>query len=89
MREEPGMLVVKVGCSSCGKPLGVAIVGTNTVLREANADIPGDWTKKDIKRLANMPKITYDDVLSAHQFFEDLGADWSKHLCRTKRRNAS
>ncbi len=83
------MLVVKVGCSNCGKPLGVAIVGTNTVLHDARADFPGDWTKKDIKRLADMPKITYDDVLSAHQFFEDLGADWSKHLCRTKRRNAS
>ncbi|MBX9573972.1 MAG: hypothetical protein K2X77_34065 [Candidatus Obscuribacterales bacterium] len=27
IREEPGMVVVKVGCSNCGQPLGIALVG--------------------------------------------------------------
>jgi hypothetical protein len=27
IREEPGMVVVRVGCSSCGQPLGIALVG--------------------------------------------------------------
>jgi hypothetical protein len=87
LREEPGMLVVKVGCSNCGKPLGVAIVGTNG--RVAQSPHPGDWTKRDAQRLSRMPAITYDDVLAAHQFLEDAGAEWSKHLCRLKRRPAS
>ena len=27
IREEPGMVVVRVGCSNCGQPLGIALVG--------------------------------------------------------------
>lgn len=27
IREEPGMVVVRVGCSGCGQPLGIALVG--------------------------------------------------------------
>ncbi len=27
IREEPGMVVVRVGCSACGQPLGIALVG--------------------------------------------------------------
>jgi hypothetical protein len=27
IREEPGLVVVRVGCSNCGQPLGIALVG--------------------------------------------------------------
>ena len=81
LREEPGVLVVRVSCSSCGRPLGIAIVGTQT--SPATQEIryhPPDWTKRDRERLANQPAITYDDVLTAHQFLTSIGPDWAKHI---------
>lgn len=102
LREEQGMLVVRVGCSGCGQPLGIALVGmsgggTAKSLPEmprslpspasschSGVDIPypADWSKSDIQRLSKTPRITYDDVLDAHEFFSGLGDDWSKHLPR-------
>lgn len=83
LRQEPGVLVVRVSCSACGQPLGVAIVGTTPKAESKKPRSYGEWTKKDRTRLSKLPKITYDDVLSAHQFFQNLGSDWSKHLPST------
>jgi hypothetical protein len=85
LREEPGILVVRVGCSTCGKPLGVAIVGTGPKAAQTKSKSPFDWTKRDCEKLSNKPAITYDDVLDAHEFFSALGPDWSKHLPRVGR----
>lgn len=79
--QELGHMVVRVGCSSCGRPLGIAIVGTKTPdVQSAKPKHPPEWTRKDKQRLSQQPAITYDDVLAAHEFFADLGADWNKHL---------
>jgi hypothetical protein len=95
VREEPGSVVVKVDCMSCGHPLGIALVAVNHVQREPQpnptclhgrpsatpaANRPSEWTKRDVDRLGGKPKIGYDDVLSAHEFFQSLGADWAKQL---------
>jgi len=80
LREEPGVLVVRVSCNACGHPLGVAIVGTQPRPHQTKPQCPPDWTKRDIERLLAQRKITYDDVLEAHEFFTGLGADWAKHL---------
>lgn len=95
VREEPGVVVVKVDCTSCGQPLGIALVAVNQVQREPqppqtcvhgrpNAPSaparPSEWTKRDVSRLGGKAKINYDDVLSAHEFFQSLGDDWAKHL---------
>ena len=82
LREEPGVLVVRVTCSTCGHPLGVAIVGTTPKTEKAQSTHPRDWTKRDRDRLVGLPPITYDDVLNAHQFFKSLDTDWRKHLPR-------
>lgn len=78
-------MVVRVGCSTCGRPLGVAIVGTGPKAKETKEKGPFDWTKRDCEKFAGKPAITYDDVLEAHQFFSELGSDWSKHLPRAGR----
>ena len=78
LREEPGMLVVRVGCSICGRPLGVAIVDTGPV--RCNPQHPIDWTKKDLEKFANLPAVSYDDVLNAHEFLNSVGSDWAKYL---------
>ena len=85
LREEPGVLVVRVSCRSCGHPLGVAIVGTAPRFQKDKRECPPEWTKRDIDRLSARPPISYDDVLSAHEFFTNLGADWTKHLPKPKR----
>jgi hypothetical protein len=85
LREEPGIVVVRVTCSACGQPLGVAIVGTTPKAQKARVSAPSDWTKKDIERLSPKPAINYDDVLNAHEFFSSLGSDWMKHLPKPKK----
>jgi len=85
LREEPGVLVVRVTCSACGHPLGVAIVGTQPRAHKERHNCPADWTKRDIEKLRLQKPITYDDVLSAHEFFDNLGSDWAKHLPAGKR----
>jgi hypothetical protein len=81
LREEPGVFVVRVTCQSCGHPLGVAIVGAanhHTVKKERK--LPLDWTRKDASRLNDLPPISFDDVLAAHEFFSQLDADWQQYL---------
>ncbi len=39
-----------------------------------------ELTMADIERLQELPPIAEDDVLSAHEFFNDLDSDWSKHI---------
>lgn len=85
LREEPGVLVVRVTCHTCSKPLGVAIVGTAPRNQKERPKVPHDWTKKDIEKLSNRAPITYDDVLDAHSFFNQLGSDWSKLVPRAGR----
>lgn len=96
VREEPGVVVVKVGCLSCGQPLGIALVAVNTpaqtpatapscmhgrpTAQVAGKRQPSDLSKRDMDRLGKKPPISYDDVLSAHQFFQSLGSDWAQHL---------
>ena len=91
LREEPGVIVVRVGCSQCGKPLGIALVGMNNLPSvppneysspetRSHRQHPRDWSKRDAARLLDKPPISYDDVLAAHQFFSGLGANWSNFL---------
>jgi hypothetical protein len=91
LREEPGVIVVRVGCALCGRPLGIALVGMNTMSPACpGATLPTrkatevgqfkDWSKRDKERLSKKPPISYDDVLAAHEFFASLGADWASLL---------
>lgn len=80
LRQEPGVLVVRVTCQACGHPLGVAIVGTVLEPNKKDIALPADWTKRDAERLRTKAPISFDDVLAAHHFFQDLGDDWSRHL---------
>jgi hypothetical protein len=81
VRQEPGALVVKVSCLSCGQPLGIAIVGLDKRPgMPMESTHKKDWSKKDYSRLADKPSISYDDVIEAHLFFSNLGSDWKKYL---------
>jgi hypothetical protein len=102
IREEPGIMVVKVACNACGEPLGIALVGVSrseaaperqvSRLRGQHllGEFPPDWSKGDVKRLSSLSPISYDDVLDAHKFFSELDAGWKRFLPeRPKRSNRS
>ena len=49
IREEPGMVVVRVGCSGCGQPLGIALVGMSgggnqKISPDMHRRMPGSFT---------------------------------------------
>jgi hypothetical protein len=88
LREEDDYWVVRVSCSACNQPAGVAIVGIEYEQggEAAKAEAPPpvkpltDLTVKDRKRLSQFGTITSDDVIDAHAFIQNLGADWTRHL---------
>ncbi|MBC7545021.1 MAG: hypothetical protein H7338_20035 [Candidatus Sericytochromatia bacterium] len=89
LREEDDYWVVRVSCSACQQPAGVAIVGIeyeeSAAARAEGPPAPPvkpltDLTVKDRKRLSKFATITDDDVLDAHSFIQELGADWTRHL---------
>lgn len=100
VRQEPGIMVVKVACAACGEPLGIALVGMTgnkpssekapSRLRgqhlTTEAAYPPDWSKSDIKRLSSCAPISYDDVLDAHKFFSELDSNWNQLLPERARR---
>lgn len=44
-----------------------------------------EFTEADRRRLALLEPIDEEDVLNAHQFFEDLDSDWQKHIPQSLR----
>lgn len=98
IREEPGILVVRVVCSHCSQPLGIALVGLTGKSGSSNSRKgefavqaaapcrPSDWNRRDAERFADQKPIGFDDVIDAHNFFSNLGSDWQKHLPKIGRR---
>lgn len=100
LREEPGVLVVRVGCAACGRPLGIALVGMNCqgqnqtpsqnqpVAAPARRLHPQEWTNRDVNKLSGKPPICYDDLLNVHEFLDRHVNDWAKFLpARARRTN--
>lgn len=83
LREDKGVFIVNIHCTECAQQMGVAMVGLE------GAEIAGgpiqvyedpELTEEEMERLATYQPIGFDDVLDAHTFFTNLGADWHKHL---------
>jgi len=78
LRNEANYTVVRVICSNCQKNIGLAILGLNkkemkNALNTNESDFPFETDS------TNSP-IDYDDVIDAHEFFSNLGADWTKYI---------
>ena len=93
LREEKDYWVVKVHCTACNQPAGVAIVGVEyegvdpaggRERLELPAPVAGYGTRsraiftsrREEERFAAMDPISVDEVLDAHDFFSNLGANW-------------
>jgi len=72
IRVEDNIAVVKIVCQNCHKNYGIAIVGIE--------DINQDNTFEDYVQIPDLPPITTDDVIEAHNFIDKLGDDWTKYI---------
>lgn len=88
LRQEVDYWVVRVVCTACNHPSGVAVVGAEpdheappAPPRVAERQAPGAFaSRREEKRFAGLPAITADDVLDASRAIRGLGADWSRRL---------
>ena len=80
VRQESNNIVVRIVCSTCGKNLGLAILGIDRSEYKNSLKLSSDSSDVPISANNEEDPITYDDVIKAHQFFSGLGDDWSKHL---------
>ncbi len=72
-REEENLLVLQIVCPECGKSFGIALLGSGALAIKDKED--------DELQIQESPKpITYDDVLDAHNFIENLEKDWTKYI---------
>ena len=70
-REEKDLLVLQVVCQNCGKSFGLAFLGTNTIKEKEDSAF----------QMVDCPlPISYDDVLNAHEFIDNLQKDWTKYI---------
>lgn len=92
LREEKDYWVVRVHCTACNQPAGVAIVGVEYEAAEATAEpareaasagqahahrVRGIFSsRREEEKFSCLPPITPDEVIDAHRFFSTLGSDW-------------
>lgn len=95
LREEKDYWVVRVHCTSCQQPAGVAIVGVEYESNEAPA-VAGERaeretvapqkvrgifsSRKEEEKFSKMDAISPDEMLDASEFIRNLGSDWMRHL---------
>lgn len=70
-RNEDGLLVFSLECKHCGKNFGVAFLGFSDI------DVKNF---EPLEVVEGAEPITYDDVIDAHRFIQDLKGDWNKYL---------
>lgn len=68
LRKEDFCDVVKIVCSKCQKDFGISILASEDGFDDNK----------------NLPKINYDDVLNAHEFFSNIEEDWTKYINKTE-----
>ena len=93
LREETDYMVVRVHCTSCQEPSGVAVVGLDfdgpqvTAPRAEKAEKAAGprgifSSRKEEEKFTQLGPITSDEMLDAAEFIRNLGNDWMRHLKR-------
>jgi hypothetical protein len=88
LRQEADYWVVRVVCTACNHPSGVAVVGAEPGYEAAPAPKAAEPKKvagifasrREEKRFAELPPISADEVLDASRAIRALGADWARLL---------
>jgi hypothetical protein len=81
IREDKGVYLVSVNCHHCQRQVGVAMVGVESNTKEATQKYADpELTPEEKERLSAFTPVETDDVIEAHQFFQNLGRDWQKYI---------
>ena len=96
LREEKDYWVVKVHCTACNQPAGVAIVGVEYESSDGGrergelpAPVPSYGSarsravfssRREEEKFSNMQPISEDEVIDAHKFFNELSSNWMDFL---------
>lgn len=83
IQHNQGVYIVNVQCTHCMRQMGSAMVGLEGAEISAHAPqrfTDPELTVDELERLSQYEAIGYDDVLDAHQFFNNLDSDWQKFL---------
>ena len=73
VRFDEGLFVLKITCKNCSKSFGLAFLGLG------EEDI-----LKTVSNGIKASPITYDDVLDAHQYIQNLDENWKNFIQNTK-----
>jgi len=73
VRDEDNLQVIRLHCKNCGKSFGLAFLG------ESNIEVK---SAEPLEVQEGEPAITYDDVIDAHRFIQNLDEHWSDYLPR-------
>ena len=76
IREEEGVYVVSVYCHQCHRQIGIAMVGVETQDGTTHTFPDPELTEEEIERLSVYEPISCNDVLAAHEFFQNLDGNW-------------
>ncbi len=68
-RTDMGLVVVKIECRHCGKSFGIALLG-----------VMGLTIKEPLEIQQGPEPITYDDVIDAHKFIQNLDEHWQNYI---------
>jgi hypothetical protein len=79
LRQEEGIYIVNVYCNQCDTQNGVAMVGVE-VPKNAHPFPDPELTEEELIRLAEFEPITEDDVLSAHEFINQMDGGWQRFI---------
>lgn len=70
-RDEQGLLVTNLQCSHCGKNYGIAFLGFSDF--EIKNPTP-------LEAVEGPDPISYDDVIDAHRFIQNLDENWKNYI---------
>ncbi len=83
IRHDKGVYVVNVHCTHCSRQMGIALVGlegSELTSRSNEQYEDPELTPDELERLSIFEPIGYDDVLDAHEFFNNLDENWQKYV---------
>ena len=70
------MIAVQITCRTCDERIGTALVQIH------KKKVPPTMSVRDARKFKDMPPISFDDVLDAHEFIQGLDHTWVKYLKR-------
>lgn len=77
LREEQGLFVIQIVCTTCNKSFGLAFLGLDSIKLKSD-EVEDSALKLQIQE--GPSPINTDDVIDAHKFIANLDSGWSKYI---------